>query len=364
MREGPSSEVLSGAAGWRPVLTSRLDGQVLAASVPITGGRITTVGDAEVPERLTVTVPEWDHGFSWVPDSPTHPLARYGQTLEVQIEVTAPTSREVTLTRLGFFRIDSWDFDDDGTVQVTAFGPLYRCAEARFRSPEVPRAGGTFATEFRRLMVPGVPVYVDPTLVDRPIPKSFVWESDRLAALYEIAGAWPARIRTDQWGVVNVLPPLPEVPSPVLSFADGVGGTVVGVARSDTRQQAYNVVVGQSSATDSPARESVRAVAAQTSGPMAATTDGTGYGEVVRYVSSPLTVTQAQVAAMAQTTLASELLKAQVRTVQAAPDPRVELDDPVALTRAGVTEWGYVVGTEMPLTIGDGPMRLHVGVSA
>ncbi|NCT90259.1 hypothetical protein GXB85_04730 [Cellulomonas sp. APG4] len=368
MREGPSSEVLSGAAGWRPVLTSRLDGRVLASRIPITSGRLVTIADAEVPERLTFTVPEWDHGTSWVPESPTHPLARYGQIIEAQIQVTAPTSRIVTDTRLGLFRVHDWDFDDEGQVQVVCLGQLQRVKEAKFRSPEVPRAGGTFFSEFRRLMVPGIPVVIHPDLVDRPIPKSFVWETERLAALYEIAAALPARIRTDQWGQVNLLPPLPDVPAPVMTLTDGEGGTLIRTPRSDTRDQAYNVVVGQSSATDSPARESVRAVAEQLTGPMAATTDGTGYGEVVRYVSSPLTTTPGQVAAMAHTTLRSELRKAQVRTVYAAADPRVELDDALALRRgrrrARRTEWGWVVGTDLPLTVADGAMRLDVGVSA
>lgn len=360
----PSAEVLSGAAGWRPVVRSRLDGRVLADSVPVLNGRAVAIGDAEVPERLTFTVPEWDHGVSWVPETAEHPLGKYGQTLEVLLEVTAPTSRITTQTRIGMFRINEWSFDDEGNVQVTAFGPLHRCKEALFRSPEVPRPGGTFASEFRRLMVPGVSVYIDPALVNRPIPQSFVWESNRLAALYEIADAWPARIRTDQYGQVRVLPVLPAIPTPVLHLTDGLNGTLIRAPRSDTRENVHNVVVGVSSATDSPARESIRAVAEQTSGPMAVTRDGRGYGEVVRQVSSPLADTPGRVAAMANTVLANEMRRAEVRSVTCAPDPRYELDDPIALARDGRTDWGWVVGYELPLTVGGGPMRLDVGISA
>lgn len=363
MREGPSSQLLAGAAGWRPRVRSRRDGAVLAEDVPVASGRLVVVADAEVPERLEVTVPAYRRGVSWVPDGPDHPLARYGQHLEALIEVTAPVSGMVTQTRLGLFRVHSWEHDDAGAVRVTALGQLQRAKTARFRAPEVPRKGGSFFSEFRRLMPAGISVQIDPSLVDRPIPQSFVWETERLAALYEIADALPARMRVDQWGQVRLLPPLADVPSPVLTLTDGQGGTVMTVPRSDTSEQAYNVVVATSSATDSPAREPVSAVAVETSGPMAVRSDGSGYGEAVRYVSSPLITTKAQALAMAQTELAKEQRRTTIRSVRCAPDPRVDLDDAVALHRAGEVDWGYVVGYELPLTIHDGPMRIDVGVT-
>ncbi len=362
--DSPGPRLLSGHAGWVPVLTSRLGGRALADNIPILSGSAVAVADAEIPERLSFTVPEWADGMSWVPESADHPLAKYGQTIEATIMVRSLSGEQEFRTRIGQYRVQEWAFDDDGNVQVTALGVLCRAKRARFRVPEVPRVGGTFASEFRRLMVPGVPVSIDPSLVDRPIPQSFLWEQDRLAALYEIADAWPARVRTDQYGTVRVLPVMPLTPSPVVELTDGVDGTLVSAPRSDTAEGVYNVVVGQASNTDSPAREAVTAVAEITSGPLAVNADGTGFGESVRYVSSPLTTTYEEVLAMARTTRDAEQRKATVRSVTCAPDSRIELDDPIGMTRNGRREVGYVVGYELPLTIDDGDMRVDVGVSA
>ena len=365
MRTGASSQTLAGAAGWAPSGASWLDGRLLAESLPIDSGRLTAAAGSQVPERVQFTVPDLVDGFSWVPRTPTHPLARFGQQVDIAITVTSPTTGEHDVTRMGRFRIHSHHHDDvAGTVTVTALGMLIRPQEARFRVPEVPRVGGTLGSEFRRLMVPGVPVSIDPTLVDRACPRSFQWPQDRLAALYEIAEAWPARLRTDQWGQVMLLPPLPAVPSPVLWFTDGEGGTVVSAPTEDTREGVPNVIVGTSTVTDSVASDPLRAVSETTTGPMAVTTDGSGYGEVVEYWSSPLATTPAALRAAVDTIRADRARPTVVRTVTCAPDPRVELDDAMSVTRDGVTDWGWVVAYELPLTYDGGPMRIDVGVSA
>jgi hypothetical protein len=50
--------------------------------------------------------------------------------------------------------------------------------------------------------------------------------------------------------------------------------------------------------------------------------------------------------------------------VQLAPDPRIELDDPVAIQRGTDSVlWGWVTAWDLPLTPGDGAMRIDVGVT-
>lgn len=370
MLEGPSSQTLAGAVGWGPKAASWRDGQLLAESIPVVSGRLEAVTSSKVPERVTFTVPEASmvagRSFSWVPgDDPAHPLAKYGQTIDLAVEVRPSLAATASLTRRGRFRIHDWDYDDEaGQVTVTALGVLKRVQEDGFTTPEVPRAGGTLGSEFRRLMPPGIPVYIHPGLVDRPCPRSFQWSQDRLDALYEIAEAWPARLRTDQWGQVQLLPPLPAVPTPVLHFTDGEGGTLISAPRHDTRAGLHNVVVGTSTATDSAAQDPIRAVAAVSHGPLKVTSDGTGYGAVTRYWSSPLAVTKGQLQASVDTLLADASRPAVVRTVFCAPDPRVDLDDPVAATKDGVTDWGFVVAYELPLTYRDGAMRIDIGVTS
>lgn len=366
MREGPSSEVLSGAAGWWPEAASWRDGVLLTgqSGIPIVSGRLSEAAGLAVPSKVTFAVPDWDRGTSWVPDGPDHPLSKHGSTIDLRIMVWSSVQGLPVATRLGRFRVHSWDHDDDGLVQVEARCVYQAIAEDEFTVPESPRSGATLFSEFRRLMIPGVSVSIDPALTDRACPRTFQWPADRLAALYDIVEALPARMLPDQWGGVRLLPPLPQVPSPVLHFADGERGTLVRAPRGDTREGAANVLVGTSSAPEQASSDPLRAVAQITTGPMAATDDGAGYGRVVRRWSTPLATTQGQLQASVNTMRDRMARPTVVRTVLHAPDPRVELDDAAAVTRDGGTEWGYVVAAELPLTIDDGPARTDVGVSA
>lgn len=360
------SRVLTGVAGWIPVVTSWLDGVPLTPSgIPIARGHMTANASSKVPDRVTLTIPEWADGVSWVPgDDPAHPLAEYGQQLIVSIRILSPVRGGWT-TRLGSFYIGSWDHDDIArTVTVTAFGVLQRAAEWEFTVPEAPRAGGTFVSEFRRLTPPGVPVYISPDLVDRPCPQSLQWQADRLGALCEIVDTWPARMLTDQYGGIQVLPELPDVPTPVLTFTDGEGGTLISAPRESTRTGRPNRVIATGSSTDATALDPVVGVWDVTSGPTQVNETGSGYGVVTHRMSSPLLETSAQAQAAARTTLARLSRPTRVRSIRCAPDPRIELDDALAVVRDDVTEWGYVVSVDLPLTIHDGDMRIDVGVTS
>ena len=366
MRDGPSAQVLSGAYRWRPQIASWKGTDLLADQVPVEGGEITADATAEIPEGLTFSVPEWAAGRSWIPNSPQHPLAEYGQYLDVDIQVwssltAAPADSAPTSTSsLGRFRIQNWEHDEiSGTVKVSCVGVLQRPKESGFRTPLVPRPGATFSSEIRRLMVPGMPVQIDAGLVDRAVPRSMVWGEDRLKALYELADAWPARLRVDQFGVVRYLLPLPSTPVPVLSWRDGEGGTVVGAPTMGTREGIANVVIARSSATDDPGKTPLAVVVSVQDGPLQPDT----FNEVTFNWSSPLATTEAQLRAAAQTMLERKSRPARVRRVKAAPDPRVELDDPAEVTTEdGGTDVGYVVGYRLPLTHQDGAMTVDVGV--
>jgi hypothetical protein len=242
---------------------------------------------------------------------------------------------------------------------------LRRVSEQKLTGATVPAAGGTLASEARRLLPVGVSAGFDPALVDRPVP-SMEWTSDRLAALQEIADAWPALLRTDEWGQVQFTAPLAVTPRPVLRLVDGMPyrglpgdqrGTVVGVDRSDTREGVYTEVVARSSATG----VEIEAVARQLTGPMAATGP---YGVVTREWASPLLGSQQAAQASAETMLRNSLVPARVLPVMHVADPRITLDDPVEVVRDGMRDRGWVVGYDLPLTVNDGLMRTDVGVAA
>ena len=328
MRAGAPDEVLSGSAGWEPRVWSWLGPRLLGA-VPVVRGSLAVDVTAAVPQRLTLTAPRYADEIDWYPgDDPEHPLARYGQELQVSIVVSSPLvdPSEGTSeweTRLGRFLITSWEEAEDGSIRVEAVGRLRRLADDQLTAPTQPAPGATLASEARRLMPPGVAVAIDPALVDRPCPSGMSWSADRLSALQEIADAWPARLRTDEWGQVVLAAPLPDIPTPVLTLTTGERGTVVHALRSDTRAGSYNEVVATSSA---PGADGVSAVAQVTSGPMAVTGE---YGAVTKRWASPLIETEPQAQASARTILDRSVLPTRRLPVTCAPDPRIDIDDPL-----------------------------------
>lgn len=363
MRDGPDDSTLAGGVSWRPVLSSWLADSLLADAIPAISGRFSFDVTQQIPERLTFVVPEVVDGVSWIPEDPSAPLARFGQQVSLIIEVTSPISKQDWQVQVATLQVQDWQHDDVArTVTVEAVGLFQIAADASFITPEAPRTTDTFVSAFTRLLAPtGLGVNFDASLVDRSLPQSFQWDQDRLTALYDIADAWPARIRVDEYGTVQVLPPLGDISSVVMSFTQGDRGTLITSPSSDTRDQVYNVVVCTSSATDSPSRAPVQGVAQVVGGPL----DPATYGAVVRYYSSPLVVSAAQCQAAAQALLQQSILPAIAKIATIAPDPRPEVDDPVGVVQfrddEQVVTFGYVIGYDMPLTVDDGEMQVTVG---
>lgn len=361
MRAGPPDELLSGTCLWRPRVTSWLGGRLLAAEIPITSGKVTGKVEDTVLEQLSITVPREAPTLSagdvvdWRPDAYDAPLANYGQTLDVSIIVTSVVTGQAWETRIGRFQISDWDDDDAGTISVKGESMIARPRDDGLRTLSSPT--GTLMSEVRRLMPAGMGVSFDPALADRAVPQSLSWSTDRLKNLREMASAWPALIRIDEWGQLLFRAPLPTVPTPLLTLRNGSGGTLVSAARSDTRTKRFNEVIVSSSNAD---RADVQGVARVTSGPMSTT--GT-YGVVTRRWSSPLIEDSNQAAAAARTMLAEGMRPAQSVPVHIAPDPRLQLDDAVAVERTDEAPlWGWVTGYELPLTVRDGDMRVDVGL--
>lgn len=360
MRAGAPDEVLAGACLWRPRVTSWLGGRLLAAQVPILGGKVTAKTTDDVLEQLTLTVARTSAAeaggdvVDWRPTSTDAPLARFGQTLDVSIIVTSVITGQAWETRIGRYQIKDWDDDDAGLITVKGESLIARPRDDKLRTLSSP--SGTFVSEVRRLLPAGMGVSFDTALTDRAVPQSMSWSTDRWKNLTEIAAAWPALIRIDAWGQLVFRAPLPSVPSPVLTLRDGVGGTLISAPRADSRADAYNLVVASGSSTDAA---DVQGVAAVTAGPMSINGP---YGAVVKEWSSPLLETQGQANAAAATMLANSVRPAQSVPVTIAPDPRLQLDDAVAVLRGDDTPlWGWVTGYELPLTAKDGAMRIDVG---
>ena len=391
MLDGAPDEVLAGACTWEARVTSWLGGRMLAELVPLTGGRITgDVGD-DIIETLSMTVPRMAAPapgadvIDWRPSAPDAPLARYGQILDVTLIVSSVITGDVWETRRGRFQIKDWNDDDAGSITVKAESLLARTRDDKLKLLSSP--SGTFASEARRLLPAGMGASFDPALVDRPVPGSMSWAKDRLKNLQEIAAAWPALLRIDPWGQVSFRAPLPRVPVPVLTIRDGLGGTLIAAPRSDSRSGVYNEVIASTTSSDKP---DIQGAASVTSGPMSVSDNN--YGVVTKEWSSPLIENQQQAEASAATMLSNSTRPALAIPARIAPDPRIELDDPIEVLRGArgrmetvpasgtipehrkwVTEsaantsdvdkqWGWVTAYDLPLTVSDGDMRVDVGL--
>lgn len=361
MRDGAPDEVLAGACRWTARVSSWLGGTLLAATVPIVSGRVVAKADDDIIETLSLTVPRFaaavdgDDVVDWRPRKTSDPLARYGQTLDVTIVVTSVITGDVWETRIGRYQIKDWDDDDAGTITVKGESLLARLRDDKLAAVSSPT--GTFASEARRLLPGGMGASFDTALADRAAPASMSWSKDRLKNLREIADTWPALLRIDPWGQVRYKAPLPTIPVPALIIRDGGDGTLISAPRSDTRSGAYNQVVATTSSTTDA---DVSGVAQVTAGPMSVNGP---YGVVTKEWSSPLLETSAQAQAAAQTMLDNSTRPAQAVPVRIAPDPRIELDDPVEVLRGDESLWGWVTAFDLPLTASDGDMRVDVGLA-
>ncbi len=358
MRAGPSGPVLASAASWGCRVSSWLGGSLLSGDVPVLSGRVSATTSQVVPERISFTVPpstvEAGRTVDWLPGDPGAPLGRYGQVVDVTITVGGVDAR------VGRYLLTQWQEQDDGSVQVDGAGLLQTAEDDRLLTATGPRDGGTLKSEFLRLLPSYMTASFGVGLADRAVPRTMEWDENRLDDLYKITDSWPARLRTDPWGQVQVLSPLPAIPVPVLTIRDGEGGTLIGAPVSDSRDGAYNVFVARSSADGVEAQ----AVARVMSGPM----DLSGpYRPVPKFFASPLLLTEAQCLAAAVTMRDESVRQSRIRKVTFVPDARVDLDDPVEIitgwgTSREVREVGYVVGYDHPLTVADGPSRIDVAI--
>jgi hypothetical protein len=376
MLAGAPSEVLAGSCGYTSRVASWRGTTLLAADVPITRGRLIHQDGRKVPDSVRFTLPRFDNGFDWLPGDGdvVHPLAPFGQELDVTVVVTSDVTSIAYETQRGHFQISETFESADGEVTVIADGVFQIIADDRFTSPIAPREDGTLFSEARRIVPAGMPVSIDPLLSDRACPQSLQWSDERLDALYAIADALPAVMRPGPSGQVVFRPQVADDALPVLTLSEGERRpgndypVIVGKARRRSRDGVYNVWVARGSVTDDPSMPPVYSdEAVVTDGPFAA--QWTGFKRKVAFYSSPLLTTKEQCDAAAQTRLQSSLRPAQVIPIELPPDPRVEVDD-VLRVRGDEQEdgsWGLdvvavVVSVDLPLTVDDGAMRLDVAV--
>lgn len=350
------SEALSSAFAWEARVDSWL-GQTWLGRVPVKAGSVTWTTSQQVQGTLSLTVPRigavsQDEGArDWTPLAPDSPLAAMGQVLHVQVTVASLVSTDRWDIPLGRFLITQWEVGSTD-IRITGKSLFQHLEDDRLTSPTVPYSGGTLASELRRLVGGHMGVIVSDALTNRPCP-SMSWGESRIDAVYEIADAWPARLREGPDGVLYVLPPVPAITErPETTLTDGEAGTVIGVTRQGSRAGIFNRIVARGQEQDDAGQPRFQAIIDQTTGPLR--TSGP-YGIVTRFFSSPLITSKQAALNSATTMLATSVRQKTTVPVTHTPNPTLTLDTPVELITANIdgaatiTQWGIVTSTEIPL---------------
>ena len=350
------AEALSSAFSWEARVDSWL-GQTWLGRVPVKAGSVTWTTSQQVQGTLSLTVPRigavsQDEGArDWTPLAPDSPLATMGQVLHVQVTVASLVSTDRWDIPLGRFLITQWEVGATD-IRITGKSLFQHLEDDRLTSPTVPYSGGTLASELRRLVGGHMGVIVSDALTNRPCP-SMSWGESRIDAIYEIADAWPARLREGPDGVLYVLPPVPAITEqPETTLTDGDAGTVIGVTRQGSRAGIFNRIVARGQEQDDAGQPRFQAIIDQTTGPLR--TSGP-YGIVTRFFSSPLITSKQAALNSATTMLATSVRQKTTVPVTHTPNPTLTLDTPVELITANIdgaatiTQWGIVTSTEIPL---------------
>lgn len=333
--------------------------QLLEQDVPVAGGTITDDVTAAVPDVLSLRVPRTDRGVTWAPGSAVdHPLAAWGQQLQVALFVETPNGFE-GIGR-GWFRTTDTNIDGD-SVNVSASGLLDIIAEAGLISPV--SAAGNYTTMIRRLIEPGLTVDFTLAPTDRAVASGTVFTDDRLGAVQELLDAWPADAYVDENGVLVVIPPGDTAVSS-LALSDGIGGTTMKWGGDISREGAASAVVARGYTA---AGADVQATTYDTF-PDSPTRYGGPFSPLpVPFIYfSPLLTTVSQCLSASNTVMMRRRRQAS-RTITTTAVPYLALQ-----TRDGVTVtsedlgidavFGIVDKLTMPLTPSDGAMQLAVRI--
>lgn len=344
--------VLAGSSlVYRCRVESWLGGQLLDDDVPIVTGAEETDRTLRVPERVTLTIPRTVNGASYAPIADDAPLAANGQRLRVQLGVGL-RGQETEWLQRGWFLIQESTPSGD-TVNVTAVGLLALIDEARLVSPYQPT--GTIGSTLRGLCEPALTVDLTAAPTDRNVPTAMNIDDDRLQGVLDLLDAWAADAVVNADGVYTVTAATQST-APVVTLSRAT--TAVRADGGSTRQDAFNVVVARGTASDGG---QIQGVAYDYTGAKA-------YGgqfnplPVPSYFSSPLMTTVAQCNAGAATRLARlKRSSAQLHTVTAVTDPRLQTGDVAALDADGYTVAAAAIETiRLPYTSGSGDMVLGV----
>lgn len=336
------------------LLVEVLDGDrnVLETDLTYISGNVNADLTSRVARTCTITFEQ-----SRYPFEPGDLLAPYGNMVRVTRGIEfAEGSRFAWTVFLG--RIQEATLSSDGTCVISASDPAVDVIDVKFLRPQNSNAGVLVEDEVRNLISDAIPLATFGTFDTFGIPvQQLTWQLDRGQALDELATSVGAFwycladgsfvLRRYPWTVPN---------PPVVTYADGPGGSVTGWAATRSRNLVYNslTVSGERLNGDTP----VYATASDDN-PASPTYIFGNFGrrhQLLR-LQTPASQGAAQGAASDNLRRLSALVDAWTWTMT--PDAALELGDTVSLNVAGRSDIIQVVSSyTMPLDL-SGPMRVQ-----
>lgn len=312
--------------------------ELLAADIPLVADsdpKVTEDAEALIGGALTFEVAATDR---WSPEDnrDTHPLGDVGQRLHVTRYVVDGFGQRHPVS-LGWFRILESPVED-GLVRVRA-GELWTVpADYTPIAPIVPVSGSAWdaLAEVLADTLP-VPPALPAGVADVALGDGVAYDEGRLEAVQALLSVLGLSARVDPAGVIAVYPEPAAVP--VLTFRDGVGGTVVSRVPTVGAPAPNAYVVRTVPEGDDPP---IQAVAVIDAGPARW---GGPSGWRVQTWESPLVTSYAECLATAERLLARAQARARAWKVTAAPDPRLQADDVIRI------EWTDHAGASSPLLL-------------
>lgn len=358
MRPGPSTEALSGAVAVGARVDIMRGSRVLAVDVPVRDVTVDVTVDRVVPGKLEFTAPmEWATTSGRTVravDHPLSPLNNFGQRAHVWSLLDAggaPFSVD-----LGWWQVDTWEPGDGDTVQVTALDLMQTLVEAPMTWPSSPPAGASLLSELRRLCDVGsghgLPVVLDDP-VDRGIPRTFEWGTDRAEAVRDLCESYGLGYGVKPDGYLHVWAQR-DGRAPVATYT--ARDLLLSAPRQAVERRANRIVV-VGSKTEGDVETQWVAQGDATEPPY----NISEYGLVTSRFELNSADGQAAVTAAMQTRLRNLSLTTRTRSLEIPWDPRLEMGDVIAaVTEDDETIVGRTVASSGSPTDPSSRMRVDV----
>lgn len=310
------------------------DGSV--TPLEVISGSVTLETQSLIRGRLDLTL----QGAEWVPVDPYGNLAPYGAEINVKRGVELDDGT-VELVSLGWFRIEEVTVEDSGdslSTTVTGLDRAQRVSDAKFidtyQYPDSSVTVPQFILDTIQAVWPDVPYQPD-FLSQSSV--SFSNLENKLAAqmgddrwefCHGMALALGMSLFFDGDGVLTLKRYAHS--SPVMDLSEGDGGVLLQVSRSWTRTNSFNQVVATG---ENPDNATVYRGEATDLNPSSPTYFYGPFGQVPTFYDSPHIVSDEQAEDAANTKLALEIGTPASVGFGIVPNPALEPDDTVRITR-------------------------------